>query len=55
MVNLQLFNQYNSYTPTIGAGGIAAKTIRAEHLITDNVILYDTQIADGIIKTKPYI
>ena len=42
---------YNSYTPTIGAGGIAAKTIRAEHLITDNIILYGTQIADGIINT----
>jgi hypothetical protein len=42
--------QFNSYIPTIGAGAIAAKAIRAEHLITDQAVITNgLQIDSGII------
>ncbi|RLF68068.1 MAG: hypothetical protein DRN26_00545 [Thermoplasmata archaeon] len=41
---------FNSYSPTIGSGAIAAKAIRSEHLETeDAVITNSVQIGNGII------
>jgi len=48
--------QFNSYTPTIGAGAIAAKAIRAEHLITDQAIITNSlQLDSGIITSDHVI
>jgi hypothetical protein len=47
--------QFNSYTPTIGAGGIAAKSIRSEHLITDVAVITNSLQLQGGIITSDHI